>query len=156
MSGGSYDYLFQRPPEQFPARMGQIQRMEQRMRQLGYKEAADDTARLVEHLRSLYVAAPSQLREVWRAVEWLDSADWSREQADRVAAEYRSRSTFGELDDESFIACECDRTEDVRLDNGCIADAEVERLRAEGWVYDGVTWVCPKHAKDIIAMVKHG
>lgn len=156
MSGGAFDYLFQCPPEQFTARMGHIQRMEHRLTELGYSEAARDTGRLVEHLRALYVAAPYALREVWRAVEWLDSGDLSIGQADRAAGEYESRGAYGTLDEESFVACECDRTEDVRLEGGRIADGEVARLRSLGWVYDGVTWVCPDHAKDVFAMVPHG
>jgi hypothetical protein len=53
---------------------------------------------------------------------------------------------YATMDDVSFVACECDRIEDVRIDGECIADGEVERLHREGWEYDGLAWLCPNHA----------
>ena len=137
-----------------PSGLDDVDRMAERLSEMGFAAASADTKSVADALRSAF-QLKERLRDVWHAVEWRDSRDWSEEQAREQIIKYTSADSFGMLDGESFVACECDRTEDVRLEGGCIADGEVERLRALGWIYDGVTWVCPDHAKDIIAMVQH-
>ena len=66
MSGGSYNYLcYQDAPE--PC---ELRRMAERLRELGYEEWAAQTEAMI-------APEPSkQLRDVWHAVEWLDSCDY--------------------------------------------------------------------------------
>lgn len=89
MSGGAYDHLHQCPPEQLCARLHDVQRMADRLVELGYTQAADETLKLEGLLRDVFTSATSNLREVWRAVEWLDSGDWTEAQVQRAAENHR-------------------------------------------------------------------
>jgi hypothetical protein len=79
MSGGVYEWLFYADDEQLIAYLEQIDKMATRLRQLGYPAEARYTDRVATQLRWALDDA-SQLRDVWRAVEWLDSGDWGAEQ----------------------------------------------------------------------------
>ena len=90
MSGGSFGFVysvdleaadFSRAEEHLPG-------MIDNLRALGYHKAADDTgdililiAEVKEKIAELDAAATPQLREAWKAVEWLCSRDWSIEHA---------------------------------------------------------------------------
>lgn len=72
--------LSQCPPEHMLVRLQDVQRMADRLEELGYTKAAADTNRLEASLRSVFNLAPSGLREVWREVEELDAGGCSQKQ----------------------------------------------------------------------------
>ena len=79
MSGGSYDYLcFQ----EFLVNEDQLLKMGDRLNELGYFSAADETYRIISFLKE--IDSNDKLREAWRAVEWLDSSDHSRKYTEEV------------------------------------------------------------------------
>jgi hypothetical protein len=67
MSGGSYNYLYAQ--EQY--KLSDLEAMRQRLRALGMYEAAEATQALIPR------RASDELEQLWKAVEWLDSSDWS-------------------------------------------------------------------------------
>lgn len=79
MSGGSYNYLY----GQDSLDHGDLTSMAARLAELAPgSAAARDTAALVRAIDN------QRLREVWRAVEWLDSHDYSADQVDAAVREY--------------------------------------------------------------------
>ena len=75
MSGGSYDYLCF---HEFLDREDLLLRMADRLLNLGYLQAADETYRVLHELRGM--DEYSRLRDAWRAVEWKDSGDTGLDQ----------------------------------------------------------------------------
>lgn len=86
MSGGSYDYLC-RNTDDLSSRVYLVERMRDTLTQMGYSRAAEDTEAVLRHLRAA-VEQAEQLYDVWHAVEWYASNDYSREQVDDAVAEY--------------------------------------------------------------------
>jgi hypothetical protein len=95
MSGGSYDYLYAADykgitldalPEE------QMQRMAERLAGLGYADdAAAETLALLLYLRQVRVFVDvrwERLREVWKSVEWWDSADSGEESVKDALSKY--------------------------------------------------------------------
>ncbi len=97
MSGGSYDYLcFTEDAYGLAGRREALCRMHERLSGLPWGQvAADETARLLSALDRLdsLIRASSALREVWHAVEWWDSSDYSEEQARQITRAYEDLST---------------------------------------------------------------
>lgn len=81
MSGGSYNYLFTELG--FCDRVGDIERMAARLRELGHEDAEARTREAAEALRRAD-AIREELAAVWQAVEWNDSCDSS--EGDEVQA----------------------------------------------------------------------
>lgn len=78
MSGGSYNYLY---ASDNPSR-SDMEAMARRLGELGFTEALDET-------RALLALHPSpELKMVWQAVEWYDSADWNIDSAVRAYVAY--------------------------------------------------------------------
>lgn len=74
MSGGSFNYLcFWEPLD---SREDDLLRMEERLLTLGFRSAADETARIRHNM-----FVDQRLRSAWQAIEWRDSNDWGTEQA---------------------------------------------------------------------------
>ena len=72
MSGGSYDYLYDKELSTIPV---ELENMARSLDELGYaSEAASATYAIIRHLRQADAMA-SELRAVWKAVEWFHSND---------------------------------------------------------------------------------
>lgn len=94
MSGGSYNYLCQvYDLDDLMKHEADLQAMAERLAGLGYAEdAARETEELLVMLRQWRTRAEvrtKRLREVWKAVEWWDSCDWSERAVREAIAEYR-------------------------------------------------------------------
>jgi len=75
VSGGSYDYLCFKEFLQYEE---QLERMANRLADLGYAGASDETYRVLSVLRE--VDRNAKLHDAWMAIEWLDSNDNGIEQ----------------------------------------------------------------------------
>lgn len=93
MSGGSYNYLCHASDfEDLWAKRAELEHMADRLIGLGHTDAARETIALLLQLRQADVWASTmagRLRDVWKAVEWVDSADWGKDHIDKALAEYR-------------------------------------------------------------------
>lgn len=61
--------------------------MAERLRELGHENVAHATARVVTHLQ-MAERMRDELESVWRAVEYLDSADYGEDQVAEIVAEW--------------------------------------------------------------------
>jgi hypothetical protein len=89
MSGGSHGYLG-RVMGMFELleKIGHLEDVAQRLRELGHEAAANDTQMLYDRL----TAEPEcfeALRKVWHAVDYLDSNDYSEDQVADAVKEYQ-------------------------------------------------------------------
>jgi len=96
MSGGSYNYLYCREPDELLDSLGDLEDMVDRLARLGYaQDAAEEAADMVLTVRSVMVrlgVMQRRLSPVFKAVEWWDSND-SGEDGVKVALEkYRGKS----------------------------------------------------------------
>lgn len=94
MSGGSYNYLCDVwDLDKLLQQEYSLEQMAARLAGLGWaRDAARETEELLVMLRQWQVSAHvrvERLREVWKAVEWWDSCDWSEEQVREALAKYR-------------------------------------------------------------------
>lgn len=94
MSGGSYEYLCHTwDLDDLLAKRGELERMSARLSGLGWAEdAARETEELLVMLRQWQIRAETRitrLRDVWKAIEWWDSCDWSEDQVREALAAYR-------------------------------------------------------------------
>ena len=95
MSGGSYNYLCFKEPEELIGRVADIESMAQRLLDVGYPDVAGDMQRLAEYCKSarLRVAVLSDmLNSVMHAVEWYDSGDYGLSNLKKVLEEYRDKN----------------------------------------------------------------
>lgn len=97
MSGGSYNYLCDADIEDLlNGKQVDLDEMSARLVGLGYAEdAARETEELILMLRQFKVRADvrlRRLRDVWHAVEWWDSCDYSEDQVRQALAKYRGES----------------------------------------------------------------
>ncbi len=92
MSGGSYNYLYCKEPEEFMNYTGDLEDMSDQLNQLGYEDVARDMRRLLEYIKSAKIrieVLSKKLSPVMKAVEWYDSADWGLETLDKEIQKYR-------------------------------------------------------------------
>ena len=94
MSGGSHNYLCYAEVQELLSgtRIADMEDMEQRLIQLGYVDVAKDVRRLIEYCKSAEIRIGvlfEQLDEVFRAVEWYDSADIGKDSLIKRLEEYR-------------------------------------------------------------------
>lgn len=96
MSGGSYDYLFTKEPDDLFAYSGELERMAERLSGLDYAaDAAADAYDLLAILRTQTVrveAAQRRLAGVFQAIEWWDSGDSGEDHVREALAEYRGEA----------------------------------------------------------------
>ncbi|MBR8638604.1 hypothetical protein KEF29_03140 [Streptomyces tuirus] len=95
MSGGSYNYLYEACDlEDLQNRQHDLRDMADRLAALGYaQDAATETEELLALFRQWQIRAGVRIRRlenVWKAIEWWDSADWSEHRVHEALAEYRS------------------------------------------------------------------
>jgi hypothetical protein len=92
VSGGSYNYLcFAEDVADLAEKRAELEQMHDRLAALPWaRTAADETARLMAALDRIdsRVRNSKELREVWRAVEWWDSCDYSEKQAREAVRDY--------------------------------------------------------------------
>lgn len=102
MSGGSYNYLdgFARDGLFTESQMfGELERMAERLTGLDWaKPAARDTRAVIDRARALD-ADLTALADVFHAIEWWDSCDWSEEQVHEALAAYRGVPDIGRPSD---------------------------------------------------------
>lgn len=94
MSGGSYNYLCDAfDLDDLLKKQSDLRDMADRLAALGYaRDAATETEELLTMLRQFEVRATvrlSRLADVWKAVEWTDSCDWSEDSIRKALAAYR-------------------------------------------------------------------
>lgn len=97
MSGGSYNYLcYVHEARDLVDRDGDLDDMSKRLAGLGYAPDAaretEDLLLLMRQWRNRVEARMDRLREVWKAVEWWDSADWSEDQLREALKTYRGET----------------------------------------------------------------
>ena len=94
MSGGSYDYLCFEDGAGLFEYEDQLERMIDRLAGLGYADdAARETAEVLLVIRQSKVRIETmagRMSDVWKAVEWWDSADTSEDHLKAVLDAYRS------------------------------------------------------------------
>jgi hypothetical protein len=98
MSGGSYNYLNSTwDLDDLLKKRGDLEDMSARLAGLGWAEdAARETEELLVMLRQWEIRAETRitrLRDVWKAVEWWDSNDWSEAQVREALAKYRGEDS---------------------------------------------------------------
>ena len=98
MSGGSFNYLCHTwDLGDLVSKMGDLEAMSQAIASVGYaQDAARETEELLVILRQWEVQAGvrlERLREVWKAMEWWRSCDYSEDQFREALAEYRGNVT---------------------------------------------------------------
>lgn len=99
MSGGSFDYLFIKDASDlfgsFSARE-QLSRMVDELRE--FPDAADvaadaaDALAIIDYQTVRLQAHLDRLKDVFHAVEWWRSCDWSKEQVNEAIANYRGEA----------------------------------------------------------------
>jgi hypothetical protein len=93
MSGGSYNYLFTKDVEDIFYQEEELQRMADRLAELGYaSDAAAETMEVLLEMRRFMNRLQTRLRalsDVWHAVEWWDSGDGGEDGLKRALSEYR-------------------------------------------------------------------
>jgi len=95
MSGGSYDYLFYKDPDELLNSLSTIQDMTDRLAGLGYADdAASETEYLLLTIRQFenrISTMKARLEDVWRAVEWWDSNDSGEDGVKKALDAYRNK-----------------------------------------------------------------
>lgn len=125
MSGGSYNYLCFKTPDQLWEAIAEndITSMSERLSALGIHDASVETAAvqlLVEQFENNMLRKLSRLAGIWRAVEWHDSGDWGKGHIDEAVAKYRTRRG-----DDNPIGCSnCGAIPDLKT--GCICRGKGE------------------------------
>jgi hypothetical protein len=99
MGGGSYNYLGSICYDdlgELLAKESDLREMADRLAGLGYAEdAARETEELLTMLRQWKTRAEARVRrlsDVWHAVEWWDSRDWSEDRVREALAKYRGEA----------------------------------------------------------------
>lgn len=93
MSGGSYDYLYCKDPEELLGKANDIDDMAGTLIKMGHFDVAKDMTRLAEYIRSAYIridVLSKQLKPIMKAVEWYESADIGADELQKAVNEYRN------------------------------------------------------------------
>jgi len=93
MSGGSFNYLcFANDVEELLAKRSDLEQMAAQLTSFGYKDAALETESILaylEHVERQVQARLVRLQDVWKAVEWKCSGDYSLDQVEEAIKKYR-------------------------------------------------------------------
>ena len=92
MSGGSFNYLYCKDPEELFSNVEYIVDMSDLALKLGYEDIALDLTRLAEYIKSAKIRVTvlqGQLREVMHALEWYDCCDIGEDSLREHIEEYR-------------------------------------------------------------------
>ena len=96
MSGGSYNYLYCKEPEELLTSIWDIEDMAEELTKMNYLDVAADLTRLAEYTKSARIrigVLSEQLRPVMKAVEWCKSCDIGEEDLRKTIEEYRLGGT---------------------------------------------------------------
>ena len=94
MSGGSFNYLCYRDTEALFNRISDLEDMRESLIEYGYEDIAKDTQRLIEYIKSaecVIGTLKDMLEPVFHAVEWYESADYSKETMIEILEKYRRK-----------------------------------------------------------------
>ena len=92
MSGGSYDYLYCKDPEEMLDKANDIESMANTLIKLGHLDVARDMTRLSEYIRSAYIridVLSKQLKPIMKAVEYYEDCDYGEDTVAKIVEEYR-------------------------------------------------------------------
>ena len=92
MSGGSFEYLYTKNPEELMDKANWIDEMAEILIKQKYLDVAQDMERLAEYIRSAYIridVLSKQLRPVMKAVEYYEDGDIGDERLKQIVEEYR-------------------------------------------------------------------
>jgi hypothetical protein len=82
MSGGSLNYLYSHA---FTSDVSELSQMIDELEERGFRDVADDSkAFLISH------EPEDALRDVWKAIEWYVSGDWSETEVIDAITRYRA------------------------------------------------------------------
>ena len=101
MSGGSFNYLCYKETEDLFNRISDLEDMRESLIKYGYEDIAKDTQRLIEYIKlaeCVISTLKGMLEPVFHAVEWYESADYSKETMIEILEKYRRKEL--ESDDE--------------------------------------------------------
>lgn len=99
MSGGSYNYLYSKDADALLTRTEDLTSMRDRLVELGAPDVAGVVGSIMTAGRRYRVETDAQLdriQDVLRAVEWLDSNDWSESRVWDALEKYRAVETEAE------------------------------------------------------------
>ena len=92
MSGGSFDYLCFMEVDKLMNNKELLDKMANRLLELGYKDAAKETVLakiILEQTEIRIEVIRDRLEKVWKAVEWMDSGDSGIDRVEEVIKNYR-------------------------------------------------------------------
>lgn len=132
MSGGSYNYLCFADAGDVLQRRSTLAEMADRLDEL-CPEAAAETRALFDGPRSLYAeleARLARLTDLWQAVEWRDSSDWTDQQVAEAVEKFRAQGHAA-----AALVDDVARTQEIaRLTMHAVRLlAEAERLGMRAW-----------------------
>lgn len=100
MSGGSFEYLYTKAPEDLMDKANWIDEMAKILIKQNYLDVAQDMERLAEYIRSAYIridVLSKQLRPVMKAVEYYEDGDIGDEKLKKIIEEYRTEESDGRV-----------------------------------------------------------
>ena len=94
MSGGHYDYLYCKEPEElFKAEnLCELEDMTEDACNLGYEDISKDLARLLEYIKSARIRVEvlsKQLNKVMKGLEYYQSCDIGKDSLNKIIEDYR-------------------------------------------------------------------
>ena len=92
MSGGSFDYLYCKEPEELFEHVTYIEEMSEIALKMGYEDIALDLTRLAEYIKSAKIRVTvlqEQLKDVMRDIEWYESCDIGEDSLKERFEKYR-------------------------------------------------------------------
>lgn len=95
MSGGSYNYLCYKDPEELLSgnNIGYLEDMCELLLKLDYNDVARDMQRLIEYCKTAYNRIDvlmEQLKDVMHAIEWYESGDYGLDNLKKHLEDYRN------------------------------------------------------------------
>ena len=78
MSGGSYDYLYSREPEELIYKIEDMKKMRDRLIEFGFNDCAEWTQRIINQVEKFDIVLRTmkdEIEDIWRDIEWIDSGD---------------------------------------------------------------------------------
>lgn len=94
MSGGSLNYLCYKEVNQLFDHVDDMEKVEATLLAEGYEDIARDVRRLIEYVKTAenrISVLRDKLEDVFHAVEWYDSADYSRATMLAIFDKYREK-----------------------------------------------------------------